>query len=241
MAVLDAAPSRAIDGLRSAGLRPTGGDCFRPVQFLGTKTRVLPALLEVAEAEIGGHGRVCDIFSGSSVVAQGLARVGHSVTAFDALEHCAHFARLGVGRAFEERLPDARELPVTEAPWIPAWQPWLEAEDAAAAAADGRRLIELAGKIPQIWRRSGASAALDRVFADLQAGTVAAGALVAAHYAGTYFGIRQAVEIDLVRQQVAAARNVGALSQWQESAMLTALLSAASECPFVTPRVDLAD
>jgi adenine-specific DNA-methyltransferase len=204
------------------------------VQFLGTKTRVLPALVAAVEAEISGRGAVCDIFTGTSVVAQGVARAGHTVSAFDALEHCAAFARalLGVGRAPDEVLPRAEELPRADDSWTSLWEWWLAAEDAAVKGGDADALIRLGDSIPQMWRPRRATPALSRLFRELRPGILAARGLVAAHYAGTYFGVRQAVEIDLLRQRITAARAAGALSSWQESAMMTALLSSASECVF---------
>lgn len=207
---------------------------FRPVQFLGTKTRVLPALLAAVEAEISDHGAVCDIFTGTSVVAQGVARAGHPVSAFDALEHCATFAQalLGVGRALDEVLPLPEELPPTDDSWTSTWEWWLAAEDAALKAGDAEALIRLGESIPQKWRPRGATPTAWRLFSELRPGSLAARGLVAAHYAGTYFGLGQAVEIDILRQQIAAASAAGGLSSWQESGMMTALLSAASECVF---------
>jgi adenine-specific DNA methylase len=56
--------------------------------------------------------------------------------------------------------------------------------------------------------------------------------IISAHYAGTYFGIVQAVEIDRIRGGIARSAETGHISPWEESVLLTALLSAASECAF---------
>jgi adenine-specific DNA methylase len=58
------------------------------------------------------------------------------------------------------------------------------------------------------------------------------GGIVVAHYAGTYFGVRQALDIDRIRLAIARAAESGEIDQWTESVLLAGLLSAASECAF---------
>ncbi len=207
---------------------------FRPVQYLGAKARVLEALLKAAALELDANAPVVDIFSGSSLVAQGLARRGHPVAAYDALEHCTHFARalLGAGRLDGETAPEPDTLPQVRSDWVAAWQPWVDTEDLALADSDPDSLIALTREIPQVWRPSAAVGSLAQVLSRMTPGGSDAAGLIAAHYAGTYFGIRQAVELDELRSRIAAARSQGALSAWQESVLITALLSAASECVF---------
>jgi hypothetical protein len=76
--------------------------------------------------------------------------------------------------------------------------------------------------VPQIWRRKGATPALRGLFRKPHE------ALAATHYGGAYFGIGQAVEIDRIRAAIARAE----LGEWERDVLLTALLSAASECAF---------
>jgi adenine-specific DNA-methyltransferase len=235
VAVLET-PPREPEELASVAAGGSEGEAprpFRPVQFLVNKTRALPALLAVAELELQPRDRIADVFCGSTVVAQGLARAGHRVAAFDALAHCVHFARalLGVGRD-SELDPTARSLPEANVGWVGPWRRWLETEDAAVRENDSETLIRLTATLPQIWRRAGASADLHGLFEGLQSGVPNPDGIVAAHYAGSYFGLRQAIEIDLLRRRIEEARIANLLSPWQESVMLTALLSAASECAF---------
>jgi adenine-specific DNA methylase len=204
---------------------------IRPVQFLGAKTRSLPVLLDVLGDELPRGAAVADLFSGSSLVAQGLARSDRVVSAYDALEHCAHFARalLGVGRDEGRGLPQLAIEPGAQAD---AWEPWLEQEQEAIRQGDDQALIELSQSLPQIWRPQGASKQLAGLFSRLTPGARAADGLVAAHYAGTYFGLGQAMEIDLIRRAIDAATEAGEIDGWQESLLITALLSAASDCAF---------
>jgi adenine-specific DNA methylase len=189
-------------------------------------------LLEVLEDELAAGAAVADVFSGSSVVSQGLARLGHVVSAYDALEHCAHFARalLGVDRGDDEGPPrlEIRSADGEEG----AWEPWLSLEREAIAAGDGEKLMELSGTLPQVWRPEGATAELAGLFSRLAPGTRPSDGLVAAHYAGTYFGLGQALEIDLLRGAIDGGVEAGEIGDWEESLLITALLSAASDCAF---------
>ncbi len=235
VAIVDVPPLAAVDSTSSAvEQRVHQTTPFRPVQFLGSKTRVLPALLSAIETEVGGRGAVCDIFTGTSIVAQGIARAGYNVAAFDALNHCANFARalLGVDRVGDELVPPAGVLSPLDESWTSVWDWWLAAEDAALDAGDAEALMWIYTAIPQTWRQEGADRAIAGFLSEFRPRTLPAPGLISAHYAGTYFSLRQAIEIDVLRLQVAEAVSAGRLSSWQESVMLTALLSAASECVF---------
>lgn len=205
---------------------------FRPVQFLGAKTRVLESLGAAAREHLDPGDHILDVFTGSSLVAQHLAREGFRLTASDALEHCVHFARalLAVDRPNEPKFPHPPLLDEGEN-WMKPWQPWLRREEVALSKEDSDALIHLAQTTPQVWRQANASSGLKQQFGEMCPGGRSP-ALVTAHYAGTYFGIRQALAIDKLRCAILQARMHDQIGCWEESALLTALLSAASECAF---------
>jgi adenine-specific DNA-methyltransferase len=207
---------------------------FRPVQFLGAKTRVLASLSEAAQGCLEPGSHVLDAFTGSSLVAQCLARAGMRVSATDALDHSVHFARalLGVGRGSETPRAAPAALDLEEGPWERVWGPWVRRERAAIMAADPDALIRLAETMPQRWRSANASPSLRETFCRQAMLRAESGGIVAAHYSGTYFGVTQAIAIDRIRAAIAAGRQNGSIGAWAESALLTALLSAASECVF---------
>jgi adenine-specific DNA methylase len=120
--------------------------------------------------------------------------------------------------------------------WASPWEPWLKREAAALSNRDGSELIELSRDVPQVWRRSGGSAPLAHQLeqASTLAGRTAFGhiPLVATHYAGTYLGIQQALDVDSIRQAIEEARRAGAIGSWSECVLTTALLSAMSAAAF---------
>lgn len=235
LAAAAADPAAALDRpqltLVEGGDRQTGP--FRPAQFLGAKSRVLDALMAASEPIIPRGGRVLDAFTGSSLVAQAFAHRGRLVLATDALRHCVVFARalLAVDADGDLSLPDALETSRPEA-WESAWQSWLDHEDAAVAQRDPDTLIALTQSLPQIWRPTGASPAVEDLFRLLRPGASAPAGIISALYAGTYFSLRQAIEIDRIRSGISRAAAKGRLTRWQHALLLAGLLSAASECAF---------
>ena len=213
---------------------------FRPIQYLGSKLRSLDAILSVRNALFHRPITVLDPFAGSSVVAQAFALNGDRVVCSDALLFCNDIATavLGVGMRETDGLgtPLAAILATPHAPATELFADWLKAEDSALAKGDGGTLIDLSFRIPQVWRREGASAALSRHFDKLLSrGFQPAhlhGPPLASFYAGTYFGLRQALDLDRLSRGVHALSQAGSLSPWQLAIFTTALCSAASACVF---------
>jgi adenine-specific DNA methylase len=201
---------------------PAARRAFRPIQYLGCKLRALEAIVDRVARIKPRPKRVLDLFAGTSVVAQGFAFAGFRVVATDAMAFSAAFCRalLGVGRP--EAHAGADEM-IDRLPTIDDDGPyadWIDRERRALQNGDADELLRITQTVPQIWRRKGATPALRTLFKDPCA------ALAATHYGGAYFGIGQAVEIDRIRNAIENANG------WERDVLLTALLSAASECAF---------
>lgn len=181
-----------------------------------------------------------DLFTGSSVVAQALAHTGFSVTATDALAFSSLLARalLGVGRS-ETSWNDGMVDELQGAPlprWTQGWSTWMQAEREAVSVRDGALLLELAHDIPQIWRPIRGGPSIDQQFEALSS---SAGStcptdtgIATTHYAGTYFGICQAVEIDVLLAGIHFAHSEQRIGAWQRDVLLAAIVGAASTCAF---------
>jgi hypothetical protein len=84
----------------SLPLSGRGAGVFRPVQYLGSKLRVLDAITSLArEAVPQGVGAV-DLFAGSTVVSQAFAASGFRTTSVDTQAYTRVFAQalLGIDR-----------------------------------------------------------------------------------------------------------------------------------------------
>ena len=217
---------------------PSAGSLWRPVQFLGSKLRSLEFISTAIRRLQPDPVTIWEPFSGSSVVSQHLASRGHRVWAGDALASSATMASamLGVGGSeHRDLLPFAKSVVATaRSSAAPDWELWLAREHRALSEGNGARLIVESAAIPQRWRPAGANSNLTRIFAqaetDATEGRQSSTGVLSATYAGTYFGLRQALDLDALR---AGIESLGeAPSSWTRAALLTALMHAASSAVF---------
>lgn len=191
---------------------------FRPVQYLGSKLRVIEAICGLAQELAPRGSSVVDLFTGSTVVAQGFAQTGFKTTAVDTQAYAATFgqALLGVGRRFGDALDSSAIISsalACDQQSAVNWLGWRQREDDHVAAGDGAALRELDRQLPLAWRT---------------------GLLVAdpatpltSFYAGSYFGVRQGLDLDLIARAITQSSAAPAGS-WRRAAFLTALMHAAS-------------
>jgi adenine-specific DNA-methyltransferase len=201
---------------------------FRPIQYLGNKLRTLPLIEAVAKPFLRRTAGACDLFSGSSVVSQAFASWGAAVTAIDSQLACRTIAAamLGVARREREAIDgvSARRI-ASRKPDEALERPWLIAATREASAVkrrDVETLVEIYESLPLIWKHKQPT---DPVFGSRPFGDVA---LFTSIFAGTYFGIRQALDLDQIRIAIEIARQDGMIGDWEHQAYLTALLTAAS-------------
>lgn len=213
---------------------------WRPVQFLGSKLRSLDFIAEALGEMDDWPSRVWEPFTGSSVVAQRLAAEGHRVWATDALESSATFAAgmLGVSRASSSMsLTEAADGISASSIDTDTWATWVDQEADALAARDGSALLAQGAAIPQRWRAATSGQALRGLFARVDNAAMRTevhhDGLISATYAGTYFGIRQALTLEQLRSRIDVMAPPGdATSAWLRAGLLTALSSAASAAVF---------
>jgi adenine-specific DNA methylase len=205
---------------------------FRPIQYLGSKLRVLDQIADAAEDLLGRSGRALDLFSGTSVVSQCLAARGFAVTASDTQAYARIFASalLGVGREGEacpgEQIIACAKRFIDE-PLFDGFRPLADEEGDLRRADKVDELMELYDRVPLAWRdpshhayslvRHGDGApAFERL------------PLISSMYAGSYFGVEQAGAIDAIRLAIHRLEQSGELTSWQVDAALSALMSATS-------------
>lgn len=216
---------------------------WRPVQFLGSKVRSLEFIAEAARSVENTPGVVWDAFSGSSVVSQRLAVDGNAVWASDALNSSAAFAGalLGVNRPRDENLHlmslARRVLKAVTTGEPSPWDEWVQAERALVVKGDGPGLLVLGGDLPQRWRPLPASEPLRALFrtseVKAQSRDLWIDGLLTSVYAGTYFGVEQALMLERIRAGIDSV--VGPYEQqdgWARNGLLTALCHAASAAVF---------
>jgi len=219
---------------------------WRPVQFLGSKLRALDSITEAMKSLHLAGGVVWEPFSGSTVVAQSLAASGFRVIAGDALAVSAAFATavLGVGRDRDDsqELNGLAQIIVGRASAnldseFEVWSTWLDKESAALKAGDGRGLLRVGAELPQRWRPGNRGAGLDAMFGAVEYASkhrrYHPHGSMSSTYAGTYFGIHQALHLDTIRIAIdeVLPPDAGHL-KWSRACMITALAHAASAAVF---------
>lgn len=220
-----------------------GPDVLRPIQYLGNKQRSLSTVLSVIDSLTPTGGAVADFFTGTSVVAQGIAGLGRRAFAVDVSRACATIATatLGVGRApadagHEQLAAMLRGAAAdVEAQLEVTWSPFLHAEDHALAAGAGRELIELDRLVPQVWRQRSTPPLIAGLF-EAWGRAASTGqhheCVVSPVFAGTYFGVRQAIQLDARRAAISGLVARRLVSPWEEAVLITALLAGASLAAF---------
>lgn len=209
-----ATSSETIDG----DVAPAASDpaVFRPVQYLGSKLRVLDDIVGMAGSIVHPGASVADLFTGSTVVAQALAARRYSVTAVDtqAYSICFATALLGIGRA-RDKLDYASVVAQSsehQLGLLADWRKIAAAESSALAVGDAESVRKLHEELPLAWREG-------KREADPQAP-------LCSFYAGTYFGVGQALQLDALLAAIATIDSEG--TTWIGAALRTALMHTAS-------------
>ena len=207
--------------------------CFRPIQYLGNKLRVLDEICDAVNSLIGHNGVVADLFTGSTIVAQALAGYGHSVTTVDSQLYSKVLANacLSIGRIQNEtciadefiRYP----LPESTEKKFELWGKYADIEEKMLTKDDSDGLRELYDQLPLIWRDKN-----DPNFGlaekKITCSSYNTMPLITKIYAGYYFGIKQALELDRLRHTIFLLHKSHLISDWQMNVALASLLSAAS-------------
>lgn len=193
-----------------------GASVFRPVHYLGSKLRVLDAITSLAREVAPQEGGAVDLFAGSTVVSQAFAASGFRTTSVDTQAYSRVFAQalLGIDRATDAGV-DADALLHEAANTLPrdsTWATIAQEERALLERDNAPGLRSLEARLPLAWRQG-------RVVAD-------ADAPLASFYAGSYFGVRQALQLDALGSVIASSTS--GLDSWQRATAQTALMHAAS-------------
>ena len=206
---------------------------FRPIQYLGNKLRVLDEICDATESLVPSNGHVADLFTGSTIVAQALADRGYKLAAVDSQLYSKVLATafLSIGRQNTEssNLDEFidHSLPEKFVMYFKPWEEYAAIEDKLLTEGDSPRLRKLYSSLPLIWRdeKNPYYYLIATQHIRKWSKTIP---LITSIYAGSYFGLRQSLELDRLRQTIFALYEAGSISPWQMNAALASLISAAS-------------
>ncbi len=218
----------------SGRLTPDASESFRPIQYLGNKTRVLEALNQVVTDLVPPGALVGDPFAGSGVVARRISET-QRVRAGDIQE----YSRVLTSALLRPAPPSAEQrqhlLALVEAHYSALHEPAvarvLQLEKDAigrSLALDATALADMVERGSFLVASSTAAATGDLLHTALRAAATAlpldVGSVMTHVYAGPYFGYEQALRLDSLRSAIAT------LPSEQRDTAVAALLGAASEC-----------
>lgn len=205
---------------------------FRPIHYLGSKLRVLPAIADAIDRVDPSGGPVCDLFSGSATVSRYLSR-HRRVIAADVQEYARVLAEAVLNGDPTWSVPSIEEALGNDrrgAALRRAVDPLIKLENAAALGAMRGQieplcdLLEVGNLASLINDQQFAGSPLGDATREVQARIAAlmlpgADTVCVRHFGGQYFSYAQAAELDTIAN---LARNS------QNSVLLAAALSTAS-------------
>lgn len=214
---------------------------YKPIQYLGAKHRPLPIILSKTLEAIKPQTFVLDMFSGSSVVSQVFNLNGLNVISNDALQFNSVFAKtlLNIDRNEMDltNIPNAVEELKSYRLAVEFTNPFEELiirEKQLLKERNTERLLELYFGIPQIDKvlflnGDNKHEQTNFILNNIGKSAIDSYPLIANYYAGSYFSIQQALELDRLRNGIENLYSENKISNWQRHFLLTCLLNVSSK------------
>lgn len=207
---------------------------YRPIQYLGAKTRALTVIASECKHLYRDDSYVVDLFSGSSIVSQALSNNGMAVISNDVLHFCSDIAScmLGVNktkdsaRLVTEGISALKEFEL-DRQFCEPFEPFIEEERIRLQAKDLLGLKELYDRLPQVGKMSSTTEQIQYIREHYGDEALNNAPFIVNYYAGTYFGINQAIKLDCIRSFIEYYHNEKQ-DEWVYRAMLCALYSTLS-------------
>jgi len=214
---------------------------YKPIQYLGAKHRSLPIILSKTLEAIKPETFVLDIFSGSSVVSQVFNLNGLNVISNDAMQFNSAFAMtlLNIDRAETDfniipLLMEKIKFFKLKDEFVSPFEGKIIEEKKLLAEKNTEKLLELYFGLSQVNKvlfLNGANTHEQTKFILNNIGQSAVNSypLIANYYAGSYFSIQQALELDRLRNGIENLFYDKGISKWQRHFLLTCLLNVSSK------------
>lgn len=218
----------------------TNGHELRPIHYLGSKLRILDTIGDAVNSVSPGHGRICDLFSGSGTVSRYFAH-SRPVTAVDIQEYSRVLCTAVLmpvrfpftGHELEIRIKKSKEY----ATLLDSFEPLLAYERTATEnakqdnldslydlIANGSVIVAEKGFLPKSLKLSSAIQSslklLERAGLSNSVDT-----MVTRYFGGLYFSVEQAICIDAALDYIYNQINDASM----RNSLLAALLSTTSE------------
>ncbi len=219
----------------SNGSIPSAG-YYRPLQYLGSKTRSINTIVSECSRLYHKGSFTFDMFSGSSIVSQALNSKGQRIISNDILSFCSDIAtcmlnvkRGGITKAdVEKYMSFVLNYKISDNYFTP-FRAYIDQENRYIKSQDLAGLKQTYEGIPQVWKLDCQNNCNQSNYIENHYGKPAFGAvpLIANYYAGTYFGIKQSLELDSLRNGIEKVFEENG-HIWLKALFLTALYNVMS-------------
>lgn len=208
---------------------------YKPIQYLGAKTRTLDIIVSESKRLYHENSYIIDLFSGSGIVSQALYNNGMSVLANDVMGFCTDMSSclLNVSKTkvsskiIRDVIKSIRDFAINRDFIIP-FKDYMDEEARLLQAEDLLGLKNLYMQLPQVGNeKSSQSTQIKYILNNLGCEAYDNVPLIANYYAGTYFGITQSIRLDAIRSNIEKIYNENH-DMWAYTTMLTALYSTLS-------------
>lgn len=207
---------------------------YRPMQYLGAKTRALGKIVAECDRLYSPNSYVLDLFSGSSIVSQACYNEHKNVISNDVMGFCCDIASAmlnygrenGVENEVLRFVANIKYELLSYEKLTSCFKSYVERENSYLSQSNLLALKELYDEIPQVWNSlTGNGGQIDYIYHHLGKTVSANAMLITNYYAGSYFGIKQALDMDYILNKIHSAQ---LKNSWVRNVLLTALYNTCS-------------
>lgn len=206
---------------------------YRPIQYLGSKTRVVDTIVSECKRLYTPGEFVVDLFSGSSIVSQSLYKNGMHVIANDVMSFSSDIASCMLNQArkttsvsiIENFIQNLGVSPASE--YQKTFANLIEKEQLFLSNQNLSGLKLLYESLSQVGNDNVTNTQIDYIKNHYGNSAINNIPLFVNYYAGTYFGIKQSLDIDVLRNRIEHEWQTSK-DLWAYKVLLTALYNTCS-------------
>lgn len=216
---------------------------FKTMQYLGSKHRSITEIIE-RSIPYSKNGYILDLFAGSTTVSQAFSSIGKKTISNDIQQFSKAFANATLQINLEEKdLTSSLEkldkliLNNEKYKYYITFKKFTNKEEKLLDSKNISELLSLYDEFPLIWnihrKKTVEIRKLHNRFKNnIDKPGFEIGPIATLHYAGSYFGIKQSLDIDYLRTMIEQKKRKEEISNWQYNMFLTCLLTVISKIVF---------
>jgi len=207
---------------------------YRPIQYLGSKTRVVDTIVSECKRLYTSGEYVVDLFSGSSIVSQLLYKNGMHVIANDVMSFSSDIAACMLNQERRETSVPLIEnfiqslgMLSLDSDYTKPFINLIDRENLLLSDLNLAGLKFLYENLSQVGNDNVPNAQIEYIRNHYGTSAIMNIPLFANYYAGTYFGIKQSLDIDILRNRIEQEWFI-TKDFWEQKVLLTALYNTCS-------------